>query len=463
MPVVFPAQPMSLFAPSLAFVDLETTGMNAADDAITEIGIVRVDADPAGVAPPTVSEWSTLVNPGTPIPPAIQSLTGITDAMVRDAPPFRAVAGEVIARTAGALFVAHNARFDYGFLKHAFAREGTAFSARVLCTVKLSRRLYPEADRHNLDSLIARHALGDEASPPRAGRRPRAVGVRAGALPRLAGRNDRRGREARAEDAEPASAIAARRDRRAPRRSGRLSVLRAERAAALHRQEPQPARARRRALLVGLSVGDGSAALRGNPAHRTRGDRRRARRAAARIRAREVAAAGAQPRTAAQERSRRARAAGDAGTAALRPGGGCRRGRARGPLRSVHVEAAGPRNAAASGGRARAVLEGARAGKADGRVLRAPGQALRRRLRRRGIHGRASRASCRRPRAAGDAAVALQRTRGDPRAGAPRRAHRRPRDSRLVLARHRARRRRARPAWSRRRRAPNSTATSRSS
>ena len=58
-----------------------------------------------------------------PIPPAIQALTGITDAMVRDAPAVRrAIADEVAARTAGALFVAHNARFDYGFLKHAFAR-----------------------------------------------------------------------------------------------------------------------------------------------------------------------------------------------------------------------------------------------------------------------------------------------------------------------------------------------------
>ena len=62
------------------------------------------------------------MNPGVPIPPAIQALTGITDAMVRDAPPFAAIADEVAARTADALFVAHNARFDYGFLKHAFAR-----------------------------------------------------------------------------------------------------------------------------------------------------------------------------------------------------------------------------------------------------------------------------------------------------------------------------------------------------
>ena len=160
---------MRLFAPSLAFVDLETTGTTAAGDRITEVGIVRVDADPEGIAAPRVTEWSALVNPGVSIPPDIQLLTGITNAMVRDAPPFSAVADEVAARTADALFVAHNARFDYGFLKHAFARLERAYTARVLCTVRLSRRLYPDAERHNLDSVIARHAL------PTAGRH-RALG-----------------------------------------------------------------------------------------------------------------------------------------------------------------------------------------------------------------------------------------------------------------------------------------------
>jgi DNA polymerase-3 subunit epsilon len=150
---------MRLFAPVLAFVDLETTGTGAATDGITEIGIVRVEADPPDMASPRVTEWSTLVNPGMPIPPEIQALTGITNAMVRDAPSFSQVADEVASRTAGAVFVAHNARFDYGFLKHAFAREQRAFSARVLCTVRLSRRLFPDEPRHNLDSVIARHDL----------------------------------------------------------------------------------------------------------------------------------------------------------------------------------------------------------------------------------------------------------------------------------------------------------------
>src|SRR5438552_18195277 len=150
---------MRLFAPSLAFVDLETTGMLAAFDAITEVGIVRVDAPLEGVGEPAVTEWSTLVNPGVPIPAEIQALTGITNEMVRDAPSFECIADEVAARTAGALFVAHNARFDYGFLKHAFARLQRRFSARVLCTVRLSRRLFPDEPRHRLDSVIVRHAL----------------------------------------------------------------------------------------------------------------------------------------------------------------------------------------------------------------------------------------------------------------------------------------------------------------
>jgi len=150
---------MRLFAPALAFVDLETTGTTAATDAITEIGIVRIQTDPCDELSLRVSEWSALVNPGIPIPPEIQALTGITNAMVRDAPSFSQVADKVAAMTADALFVAHNARFDYGFLKHAFARLQRRFSARVLCTVRLSRRLYPEEPQHNLDSVIARHGL----------------------------------------------------------------------------------------------------------------------------------------------------------------------------------------------------------------------------------------------------------------------------------------------------------------
>ena len=149
---------MRLFAPALAFVDLETTGTHAAGDRVTEVGIVRVEADPGGDSA-RVEEWSSLVDPGVPIPPVIQSLTGITDAMVRGAPTFSSLARDVARRLEGCLFVAHNARFDFGFLKHEFARVGVPFAPRVLCTVRLSRRLDPDADGHGLDAVIARHAL----------------------------------------------------------------------------------------------------------------------------------------------------------------------------------------------------------------------------------------------------------------------------------------------------------------
>lgn len=149
---------MRLFAPSLAFVDLETTGTHAGEDRITEVGIVRVDEDAAG-GPPRVHEWSTLVDPQVPIPAVIQALTGITDAMVEGAPTFPAIAAEIEQRIADCVFVAHNARFDHGFLKHAFARLGRPFNARPLCTVRLSRRLFPEAQGHGLDAIVARHGL----------------------------------------------------------------------------------------------------------------------------------------------------------------------------------------------------------------------------------------------------------------------------------------------------------------
>lgn len=141
----------------LAFVDLETTGATATSDRITEIGIVEVDADG------TVREWQQLVNPGTRIPPFIEQLTGISNDMVAAAPAFETVAEETLRRLEGRLFIAHNARFDYGFLKNEFKRLGIGFRAPVLCTVKLSRTLYPQYHRHNLDSLIERHGLQAEA------------------------------------------------------------------------------------------------------------------------------------------------------------------------------------------------------------------------------------------------------------------------------------------------------------
>jgi DNA polymerase-3 subunit epsilon len=146
----------SLKAP-LAIVDLETTGGQPGWDRVTEIAVIEVDGFEVS------GEWSTLVNPGTSIPAPIQALTGITSEMAAAAPRFAELAGELYERLAGRVFVAHNARFDYGFLRREFERAGLKFMARTLCTVRLSRRLYAEHASHNLDSLIARHGIACKA------------------------------------------------------------------------------------------------------------------------------------------------------------------------------------------------------------------------------------------------------------------------------------------------------------
>jgi DNA polymerase III subunit epsilon len=136
----------------IVFVDLETTGGSVGVHRITEIGVVEV-------GPNGASTWTTLVDPGQPIPPFIQQLTGITNDMVRGAPTFESIAADLFARLDGKLFVAHNASFDRGFLRGEFERVGLRFNPDVLCTVRLSRALFPAEKRHGLDALVERHAL----------------------------------------------------------------------------------------------------------------------------------------------------------------------------------------------------------------------------------------------------------------------------------------------------------------
>jgi DNA polymerase III subunit epsilon len=140
-------------ADHLVFVDLETTGANPAYHRITEVGIVRVQS---GVL---VEEWSSLVNPECRISPYIEAFTGISSEMVAAAPRFADIAATVFEKLRGAVFIAHNARFDYSFLRSEFRKAGVDYAAEVLCTVKLSRRLFPEHARHNLDAVMDRHGL----------------------------------------------------------------------------------------------------------------------------------------------------------------------------------------------------------------------------------------------------------------------------------------------------------------
>jgi DNA polymerase-3 subunit epsilon len=142
---------------TLVFVDLETTGGNAAYDRITEVGIVRMEHGEL------VDEWSSLVNPGCSIPSYVEAFTGISNQMVADAPRFAEIAAVVRDKLQGAVFVAHNARFDYSFLRSEFLKAEMVFSAKVLCTVKLSRRLFPQFVHHNLDAVMERNGLSCSA------------------------------------------------------------------------------------------------------------------------------------------------------------------------------------------------------------------------------------------------------------------------------------------------------------
>ncbi len=139
--------------PSYVLLDLETTGATPLRDRITEIALIKYENDEE------VSRWQTLVNPEVPISGFIQQLTGINNDMVANAPTFKQVAGELLHYLKDTVLCAHNVRFDHGFLKNEFKRIGIDLRQKVLCTVKLSRKLYPQHRSHGLDAIIARHEL----------------------------------------------------------------------------------------------------------------------------------------------------------------------------------------------------------------------------------------------------------------------------------------------------------------
>lgn len=138
---------------NLSFVDVETTGTSATGDRIIDIGIVRVEEGKI------VEEFESLVNPLTHLSPFISQMTSITPEMLYRAPTFEEIKSKVYDMLDGTTFVAHNAQFDYAFIKQEFARLETKFSSKMLCTVRLSRLLFPEYKHHNLDALVERFNL----------------------------------------------------------------------------------------------------------------------------------------------------------------------------------------------------------------------------------------------------------------------------------------------------------------
>ncbi|MDW8159573.1 MAG: exonuclease domain-containing protein [Bacteroidia bacterium] len=130
-----------------AIVDIETTGTSSNYDRIIEIAILHHDGNKI------INKWSTLINPEREIPLFITALTKITDEMVKDAPKFIEVAPIIQKLTQDKIFVAHNAHFDYNFLKAEFARIGLEFSREKICTVRLSRKIIPGYPSYSLGTL----------------------------------------------------------------------------------------------------------------------------------------------------------------------------------------------------------------------------------------------------------------------------------------------------------------------
>lgn len=148
-----------------AVIDIETTGGLPRRDKIIEVGIILYDGEKE------IDRFESLVDPGITIPPQITRLTGITNQMVEDAPKFHEVARKIVEITQGAIFVAHNVRFDYNFIREEFARLGYTYTRKQLCTKRLAKKSIEGLRSYSLESLIhyfgikvkSRHRALDDA------------------------------------------------------------------------------------------------------------------------------------------------------------------------------------------------------------------------------------------------------------------------------------------------------------
>lgn len=140
-----------------AIVDIETTGSSANYGKITEVAILIHD----GLR--VIDEYQTLINPEQGIPSGITTLTGISNHMVADAPRFFEVAKDIHLMLEGNIFVAHNVNFDYSFLKKEFQELGATFNHQKLCTVRLSRKIFPGLASYSLGRLCEHFGIENQA------------------------------------------------------------------------------------------------------------------------------------------------------------------------------------------------------------------------------------------------------------------------------------------------------------
>ncbi|MCQ2386346.1 MAG: PHP domain-containing protein, partial [Clostridia bacterium] len=135
--------------------DLETTGLSPATCEIIEFGGVKL------VNGEVESRFSSFCNPGIAIPEKITELTSITDDMVKDAPPVEQVFKDFMAWAGDSLLVAHNAKFDTGFLRAASVKYNVPFANPYLDTVAMSQYMNPKLQKHTLDAVAEYYGLGD--------------------------------------------------------------------------------------------------------------------------------------------------------------------------------------------------------------------------------------------------------------------------------------------------------------
>ncbi|HSF44906.1 MAG TPA: exonuclease domain-containing protein [Chitinophagaceae bacterium] len=130
-----------------AIVDIETTGGHASSGAITEVAIILHNGKEIE------GKYQTLVNPEVSIPRYITALTGISNEMVRDAPVFSQVAPNIFSLLSNRVFIAHNVNFDYSFLKHNLLMSGYQWEAPKLCTVRMSKKIFPGYASYSLGNI----------------------------------------------------------------------------------------------------------------------------------------------------------------------------------------------------------------------------------------------------------------------------------------------------------------------
>ncbi len=154
--------PNTALPSKISFVDIETTGGSVLYDRVIEVGVIRVEKDDRTQHYQVAEEFKTLIDPGQHLPPEITGLTGITAVELESAPEFGQIKDDLLETLQDSVFVAHNVRFDYGFLKQEYRRFGMDFSPKHFCSVKLSRLLFPKERLHNLDAIMTRFGFSCE-------------------------------------------------------------------------------------------------------------------------------------------------------------------------------------------------------------------------------------------------------------------------------------------------------------